>query len=216
MIKVRNSVPSVYYDHSRDFQLIGRLYEVVFNYLKTNVDSVYSYPLSALSNDDMLELMSLTLGFKSKHNYPLNQLRAICESFSLILKYKGSERSIKYTLNALLKAEHITAEASIKKDEDTSNLSIYIPSELKDLNLFKDLLVYILPAGMVCEIHTHALSEITYMDVSTSSDNYKIYSKVTTDTSQIIGYEGITMTLSDISNGRLDNTVVQPYVEEGE
>lgn len=215
MIKVKNLVPEVYYNHSRDFQLLGRLNEIVFNYLKTNVDSIYNIPLSQTSNNDLLELMSLTLGFKSKHNYPINQLRAICESFSEILKNKGNILSIQYTLNAMLRAEHIAEKAELIPNEDKHLIEIYIPASLKDINLFKDILEYILPAGFLCVISRHSLQELVLENINTTRDEIIGTIKASKETSYIPKHEdALPMDLSDIKAGRIDNSVILPYDNE--
>ena len=77
MIKLQDYTPEVYYKSSRDFQFIGRLYDLVLNYVKTNADSIYYNPLSDNSNQGMTELLALTLGFRSKYHYTTKQLRAI-------------------------------------------------------------------------------------------------------------------------------------------
>ena len=43
MIRLQDMTPSVYYDQSRDFQFIGRLFDVVLNSVKTNADMVYAF-----------------------------------------------------------------------------------------------------------------------------------------------------------------------------
>lgn len=220
MIEVKNLVPEVYYNHSRDFQLIGRLYEIIFNYLKTEEDSIYNIPLSESSPDDLLLLMSYTLGFKSKHNYPLNQLRGLCNCFSEIIRNKGNITSIKYALNALLRVENIDEEAEVFANYDVNGLPInsiiiYIPSSLKDINLFKDLLDYIMPVGFSYTIYRHSLlSDVEQTNLTTSSD-YTPTSLKTFKTSYIPGHQS-EVELSDIKGGRIDNTLVVPYDSEAE
>ena len=70
MIRTQKYTPEVYYEQSRDFQFIGRLYDVVLNSVKTNVDIIQnSLPFNTRSSRDLLKLMSYTLGFKPKHKY---------------------------------------------------------------------------------------------------------------------------------------------------
>ena len=45
MIKLQNYTPEIYYKESRDFQFIGRLYDLVLNSIKTEVDLLYYLPL---------------------------------------------------------------------------------------------------------------------------------------------------------------------------
>ena len=44
MIRLQDLVPNVYYEKSRDFQFIGRLFDIVLNSVKTNSDTLYNLP----------------------------------------------------------------------------------------------------------------------------------------------------------------------------
>ena len=44
MIKLQDYTPEVYYKQSRDFQFLGRLYDVILNAVKTNSDMIYAVP----------------------------------------------------------------------------------------------------------------------------------------------------------------------------
>lgn len=154
MIKLKTYTPDVYYRDSRDFQLLGRLYDVVLNSVKTEADLIYNLPFSDNSNDKLLELMSLTLGFKPSHQYSATQLRAICSVFPEVLKHKGSIKAIKIACNALLNAagEEQSLDYSFTPNTDNTELNLYVPQNFNDINVLADLLTYILPAGMSCNI----------------------------------------------------------------
>lgn len=100
-MKVSRFVPQVYYKESRDFSYIGRLYEIVFNYLKTGVDLVSSNPLDNDVSTSIIDLLATTLGFESKHEYTIKDLVAICSAFSYMLKKKGTLESIETCVRAL-------------------------------------------------------------------------------------------------------------------
>ena len=177
MLKLETLTPSVYYNQSRDFQLLGRLYELIINYIKTNVDTIYNYPYSTNVDSRLIDLVALLLGFKSKHNYNINQLMALCGAFSEIIKNKGNITSLQLAGQTLLKAEGIADEFGVTIDESSGSpvLLVFIPQNLSDINLFQDLLPYILPAGISCKIvrqlqgNASAKTEIKY------SDNVKCY-----------------------------------------
>ena len=166
MIKLENLTPEVYYKQSRDFQFIGRLYDLVLNSVKTNSELIYSLPISDNSSDEFLDLMAMTLGFKAKHNYNVKQLRAICASLPKIMKNKGNVQAVLLACQALLNSEGITYPLDYEVSKDNLNLYLFIPQELTDINLLQDLLDYILPAGMLCNItrefrlHEQAQTEI--------------------------------------------------------
>ena len=179
LIKFQDLTPEVYYKRSRDFQYIGRLFDLVLNNAKMNTDIISSLPLNPDMDPRLLDLLALTLGFKSKHEYNTKQLAALCSIFPFVLRNKGSKLAIETACNALLNAEGITKEASIEVSNQT--VSIFLPSELSDLNLLKDLLNYILPAGMSCSIVREATlvppSSTTLVSYNDSVVNYTDTSK---------------------------------------
>ena len=179
LIKFQDLTPEVYYKRSRDFQYIGRLFDLVLNNAKMNTDIISSLPLNPDMDPRLLDLLALTLGFKSKHEYNTKQLAALCSIFPFVLRNKGSKLAIETACNALLNAEGITKEASIEVSNQT--VSIFLPSELSDLNLLKDLLNYILPAGMSCSL----VQEATLVPPSsTTLVNYQDYAVNYTNTSK--------------------------------
>ena len=179
LIKFQDLTPEVYYKRSRDFQYIGRLFDLVLNNAKMNTDIISSLPLNPDMDPRLLDLLALTLGFKSKHEYNTKQLAALCSIFPFVLRNKGSKLAIETACNALLNAEGITKEASIEVSDQT--VSIFLPSELSDLNLLKDLLNYVLPAGMSCSL----VQEATLVPPSsTTLVNYQDYVVNYTNTSK--------------------------------
>lgn len=184
MIKLRNLTPDVYSKQSRDFQFIERLFDVVLNSVKTNSESLYSLPLNDNTDERLIDLMTLTLGFKSRHNYNVKQLTALCSAFCEALKNKGTVYSIITAGNALLNSEGIHEEILVEYHLDTTTgktiftqLDIFVPQELSDTNLLKDLLVYILPAGVTVnlirelKLNTAANTTLTTDDKVTIYDN---------------------------------------------
>ena len=107
MIKLQNYTPEIYYKESRDFQFIGRLFDLVLNSIKTEADLIYNIPLSLNSDEKLLELLTLTLGFKPKHQYNAQHLKAICSVFAEILKHKGSIKALKIACEALFNSMDI-------------------------------------------------------------------------------------------------------------
>lgn len=146
MISIKNQVPSIYYDASRDFQVLGHLYEVVLNYVKTNADMLYLLPSGITEDTRVIELLATTLGFKLRRNYDKAQLAALVSIFPQLLKIKGTLRAVNLAGDALVKASGVPGMfASEIKDHV---LTIRIPIELSDITLFLDLLPYILPFGL--------------------------------------------------------------------
>lgn len=181
LLKTQDFTPDVYYRQSRDFQFIGRLFDVVLNSVKTNADMLYSIPLSEDSDERLLQLMTLTLGFKPRHQYNNRQLKAFCSVFAQIIRNKGNAKSFQLAVRALANAQGLQ-EGQIAVAIDKTNpfrLLVTLPSQFKGHTLLRDLLEYILPAGMSCRFNTSTLYELpttlpTEIGVKAESDTIKV------------------------------------------
>jgi len=154
MIRMQDYTPDIYYKESRDFQFIGHLYDLVLNYIKTNVDLLSSLPLSDSSDDKFLELMAMTFGLKPEHHYNSVQLRALCKVFPKVMRNKGSIESIIAVCTSLFNAEGLEQQFSYDfvSEDDRTELNLYVPQDFSDITLLNDILSYVLPAGMSCNI----------------------------------------------------------------
>lgn len=149
MIKLRDQVPSIYTDASRDFQYLGWLINVVLNSVKHNVDDIYNLP-NVKADPALTELLALTLGFNVKRNYNQAQLATLVSIIPSLLKYKGTKTAIDIAGNALVKASGTYGSFNCKYND--TNIEVVLPKDLVDVTLFIDLLPYILPAGFTCKI----------------------------------------------------------------
>ena len=174
MIRTEYLVPEIYTRESRSFQLFGHLYDLIANYSKMCIDSMENNPISKNTDYKLLDLMTSTIGFESKHNYNVADLFALCLSFETIIKYKGSKTAIEYACNVLLNSQGIDVEAIVDYSGNPDYLvSIYIPSTLTDIILLEDLFDYILPAGfnyefVVIEEKNIGTTELTTNDSITA------------------------------------------------
>lgn len=212
MIKIRESVPSVYYDSSRDFQLIGHLFDLVLNSTKTEADLLFNLPLSTNSDDQLLELLAFTLGLRlSKEKYTSAQLRAVCSVAPYIMRNKGSKKAIELLCNALMRADSIEGTSFVDLDGNKLTLRITDISTCHDI--LYEILPYIVPAGVVFNIkemssfsgytNTHvglndtvavgtfkATDKITYMDGLSEKDaSALLFTKITKKPEQSEGNE---------------------------
>lgn len=160
MINTLKITPSIYSKESRDYQLIGRLYNAVFNYTKMSIEGVYNLPLSPNSDVRFLDLVAKTIGFESKHNYNIENLFALCSSFKKIMWHKGTKEAIEELISVLINSQNIQKLFTV--DVYTNNnpplfrpysVVINVPAELKDIIMIEDVMSYILPAGFVYEIY---------------------------------------------------------------
>lgn len=175
MIKLQDLTPSIYYEQSRDFQFIGRLYDIVLNYIKTNADNLYTLPIGKNMDEKLLNLLAFTLGFQSKHHYNSKQLLAICSVLPLILKNKGSLNAILIAVNSILYAEGINQ--ALNYEFKDNNLVLYLSPDLSDLTLLKDIMIYILPAGIGCDMIKEIQSVNKIETILTTKDEVKVYDK---------------------------------------
>lgn len=153
MIKIQDSVPSIYYDTSRDFQLIGHLFDLVLNSVKTEADLLFSLPFSTNSDDQLLDLLAFTLGLRlSKDKYTSAQLRAVCSVAPRVMRTKGSIAAIELLCTALMRADSVEGQFSIELSEDRTKLTVYITNAATCKDLLNELLPYIVPAGIVFNI----------------------------------------------------------------
>lgn len=213
-IKLQNLTPHIYYNHSRDFQLIGRLYDIVLNSVKTNVELLYNLPFNDSSDKQLIDLLAMTIGFKSRHNYNIKQLSALCSAFAQIIRNKGNIQSIELAIKALLNAEGISEGFDYEFTKNNTSITLYIPQTLSDLNLLRDLLVYIIPAGMSCNIarETRITQESTTK--LTTNDDVTIYNGtyLNSNTQTVIPVNSnASATLADINN--LTNELVDGFAK---
>ena len=184
MIKLQELTPSVYYEQSRDFQFIGRLYDIVLNYIKTNADNLYTLPIGKNMDEKLLNLLAFTLGFQSKHQYNSKQLLAICSVLPLILKHKGSLDAILIAVNSILYAEGINQ--ALDYEFKDNNLVLYLSPDLSDLTLLKDIMIYILPAGIGCDMIKEIQSVNKIETVLTTKDEVTVYKDVASKFNKIL------------------------------
>lgn len=179
MLKTQKLTPSIYYDRSRDFQALGRVYDMVFNYMKTNTDLLNNAPLSDNFDTKLLNLITTTLGFKEAHAYNNEELKALCTIFSTAIRNKGNIQSINLILNMLANVYNTNSEYYAYVDEKNSaKIYVFIPDSITNITLFKDVLNYILPAGVICEIvNTEVVKNIITTNVTLNSDNISINGK---------------------------------------
>ena len=184
MIKLQELTPSIYYEQSRDFQFIGRLYDIVLNYIKTNADNLYTLPIGKNMDEKLLNLLAFTLGFQSKHHYNSKQLLAICSVLPLILKHKGSLNAILIAVNSILYAEGINQ--ALNYEFKNNNLVLYLSPDLSDLTLLKDIMIYILPAGIGCDMIKEIQSVNKIETILNTNDEITIYKDVASKFNKII------------------------------
>lgn len=218
MIKIQNLTPEIYSKQSRDFQFIERLFDIVLNSVKTNAENLYTLPLSANTDEHLIDLMALTLGFKSRHHYNVKQLTALCSAFYEVLRNKGTLYSLELAGNALLHSEGIPETLFVEPDLTNPNLiNIFIPQDLSDTNLLKDLLIYILPAGIGCNIIRElktSTSAMTKLGAKDAVVSYPTLDRVTSIVPKVEQLDLNTLIAKDTPGLIVNTTVIRP-IEPG-
>lgn len=208
MIKSQNLVPNIYYKESRDFQLFGRIYDIIFNYAKTNIDLMENFPINNYTDSKLIELLARTLGFNNKLSYRNDDLNAICNVFITLMRNKGSLKAIESLVNTILNVSNINKKSKVTLDETTSYplVVINIPDVISnpEIKLLEDVLDYILPIGVCYNIKTTTLVD---SDKGTLFVNDVVQpSKLLNDDKQT--YSNIYITSN--SNDQLDSQKEEP------
>ena len=170
MVKIQNLVPHVYYKESRDFQYFGRLFDIIFNYCKTNTDLLKKIDYKSQSN--LIDLVIQTLGFEPISKTRIDSLYQLSLIWSSMIKNKGNMKSIETLLKSLLNFERSSANIDISpKMISTGNtynsLDINLSSDITDneIYLIEKVLDYILPVTVIYQINKVSvqLQEIGYI-----------------------------------------------------
>ena len=155
LIKIVNSVPECYPNQSRDFQLIGRLYDCIINGVKFDIDTIENLTNTQECSERILQLLQTKLGFYTKHSISDDSIRYILRAFPFLVKNKGSKRSLYQAVYIFLKLNHILTEPVIviRNNEQVApyTITIYIQSLRIDTTPLDEMLRYLLPTGYTYE-----------------------------------------------------------------
>lgn len=174
LIRLQNKVPPVYVEESRDFQLYCRLYDVIINGLKYDIDGIENLINTDTCKSTILQLLQTKLGFFTEKNLTDEALRYILKSFILLVRKKGTKEAIQQAVYMFLKINKL--ETSIKvdiiNDKPTTAqklkygshitdhcILIGIESSVRDTTPLYEVLKYIIPFGY--SIFFYFFSEIS-------------------------------------------------------
>ena len=153
VFRVQDKTPEVYTSTSRDFQLLGRLYDCIINGIKFDTDSVLDIINTDNIDNKLLKLLQTKLGFFSSKDITDESLRYILKAFPTILKHKGSLKSIKQAVCTFLKLNGIKSKVSIKKvNNNLTNpylIEISLDERIDNTYILNEVLKYILPTGYI-------------------------------------------------------------------
>lgn len=149
-------LPEYYNNESRDFQLFTRVFDLIENSLKFDIDTIPTILDSDMISDSYLESMAKKVGILDTGTYPDEIIRFMISAFPYIIKYKGSLRGIRYATQAFLKINGIEEVPLISIDNINYRISIGIESKIIDITLLKTILEYIIPTGYFISIYFYA------------------------------------------------------------
>ena len=162
LIRLQNKVPPVYVEDSRDFQLFCRLYDMVINGLKYDIDGISRLVNTKTCKSTTLQLLQTKLGFFTNKHLTDEALRYILDSFILLIRKKGTKEAIEQAVYMFLKINSL--ETAIKVDIINGTPSkaqklkygqhitdhcvvIGIESSVRDTTPLYEVLKYIVPFG---------------------------------------------------------------------
>lgn len=173
IIQIEKLTPDEYIEQSRDFQLLGRLFDCVINGAKLNSDSILFMLNTVAINDNYLELLKTKVGLIQDLDLTDDELRYVLQAFPYLVRRKGSISAIKEMLNMCLKIFNINATFRIERSTgntvvnnvtlDEHSFAIGIDTVLKSDALIKILAKYLMPPGFLLYIYY-------YMDTGLSED----------------------------------------------
>lgn len=146
MFRLENKVPEVYVDSSRDFQLLCRLYDVVFNSSRYSIDSMVHLTSSQNCDIRVLELLKTKVGLFSTFYATETELRFLIDAFPTIIRYKGSKRGVSYItmLYARMYPSVVAPKCAYKEGH---HLELTFSDDPQNPEMIKELLKYVLPTG---------------------------------------------------------------------
>ena len=157
MIRLQDKTPEVYCAESRDFQLFCRLYDCVLNGVKFDIDTIPDILDAMKCRSSMLALLQTKLGFFTNKKLTDEALRYVLTAFPIMVKNKGSLKSIKQAVNVFFKVYGIRSEVQVwLVSEQTTmfdtiindhTIVIGINSTVQDVSLLEEIFRYILPTG---------------------------------------------------------------------
>lgn len=149
MFRVENNVPEVYIHESRDFQLISRLYDLVFQSSRFSIDSMTHTSDSLRCNENLLTLLSTKVGFFTKSQFTDDIYRSIICVFPTLIKYKGSLSAIILITNLFGRLMNTNVDVTYSSDDGV--ITVGFEEELTNTELLFSLLEYVRPTGVFIE-----------------------------------------------------------------
>lgn len=180
LFRISEHVPDVYSRKSRDFQLFCAVFDIVFGYLKYNIDSIRNITDTEYCNQKLIPLLQTKLGFYSDISIPSEDLRLILKAFPFLVKNKGSLTGITGALRIFLKVIGSDAEYEVKVlnkvyssdgkylEDESYTINISTSEILTNTAVLDQILKYVVPAGYIVKYTykntSDTITKIDYQD----------------------------------------------------
>lgn len=148
MIDIIKQTPAEYSNQSRDYQIIARLYTMLFNYSKLYIDDTNIWDSSI--DNKLINLRAKTLNFDARHTWDFDDLEAVTSCFKYLVRKKGTSVCFRYCINILLRSLGMTSalnEQNITIDTDSKMVIVRADVTALASGIIEDLIAYLLPAG---------------------------------------------------------------------
>lgn len=176
LIRMQNNVPETYVNQSRDFQLLCRLYDVVMNGVKYNIDALGNITDNAHIQSNLLSLLQTKVGF-FEYEVTDDKLRYLLDAFPYIMKNKGSLKGIEQALNVYLKMNHINTPVQVFVNTQDCTINVIIKSNVVlDTKIIEDVVNYVIPTGYSVEYHfvVDMVTSPVITDINQEITKYKL------------------------------------------
>lgn len=150
VFRMQNNVPQVYVNESRDFQLMGRVMDVIHGGVMFDASSIINLIRPLNIYDSLLIHYATKVGFFPKVDIDAKVLRPILAAFPFAVKNKGSIRGIKYAVASVLRAENIPSgdtDIIVSIDKNNHQVLIFIQFQMQYKYALEEVLKYVIPAG---------------------------------------------------------------------
>lgn len=150
MFRVEHNVPDVYIQESRDFQLLARLYDLVFQSSRFSINSMEDVSSSKYCNECLLDLTKTKVGFFSSTEVDERALRYVLITYPYIMRCKGTTRAVQLVIN-LFQRLTLSAIEGFELDVDDKVIRIILSKPITYLTLLQDILEEVVPAGFILD-----------------------------------------------------------------
>lgn len=229
------NVPDTYITHSRDFQLLCNVFDLMNNGVKFDIDTIKSLSDTERCPESLIRYLQNKLGFFTNLKVSDDILRTILKCFPYVVKHKGSKQGIQETICLYLSAIHKNTRTSIEyRNNYNSNdpsgnyiVVLRLDNGVPDTTLLDELLRYILPTGYIVDYRLFTSNEvdpiitevcdkikITFVDERISSGvriSTSLDKDIYTDNDILSGIGNTT--IIEVS-GDYDGNIISPDIED--